>query len=542
MREQDTRQTETGIRDLVWYGIHRGLLAPEDAAWAGNAMLHILRLEPGEGFDPGHAPEKETEELEAILHGLLEDAVRRGVCGDGIASRDLLDTSLMGCLMPRPGEVIRRFSELYQRSPEEATDYFYRLCRDGDYIRTYRVRRDRKWKTKTEYGELDITINLSKPEKDPRDIAAAAKAGPAAYPKCLLCRENEGYAGRAGHPARQNLRLIPLQLGGETWYLQYSPYVYYNEHCIVLSENHTPMIIDRMTFRRLLEFVRLFPHYMVGSNADLPIVGGSILSHEHFQGGRYTFAMAKAPVDEKVTFTGYEDVEAGFVKWPMSVIRLDGRDPVRVEELADAILHAWRSYSDPSQDILASTENGDGTGIPHNTITPIARRRADGAFELDLVLRNNRTTAEHPLGLFHPHEELHHIKKENIGLIEVMGLAVLPSRLLQEMEQLKQVILTGTPVSGVPSLASHAVWAEEILRSHPEFAPEAVRGQEEPAALREKLDRVIEEEIGQAFAQVLACCGVFKPTAEGREAFRRFAACVQPGGSQRPCLTGGETA
>ena len=532
MREKMKQNTEDRIRALVEYGMACRLTGREDAVYAGNQLLHVMQWEPGEDFDllsvqrGKDCPERDTEapdisdDLESILRDLLDDAVRRGVIEDGIASRDLFDTELMGCLTPRPGEVIRRFRELYQKSPEEATDYFYRLCRDCDYIRTYRIKKDRKWKTQTEYGELDITINLSKPEKDPKAIAAAAQAKTQKYPKCLLCPQNEGYAGRLDHPARQNLRLIPLTLGGEDWYMQYSPYVYYNEHCIVLSGEHVPMKIDRSTFRRLLEFVGMFPHYTVGSNADLPIVGGSILSHEHFQGGRYTFAMAKAPVEETISFAGFEDVEAGIVKWPMSVIRLDGSDPERIEALADRILQAWRVFSDPSQDILAFTRAGEQTdgpdsnddmtaAIPHNTITPIARRRSDGAYELDLVLRNNRTTQEHPLGIFHPHAELHHIKKENIGLIEVMGLAVLPARLLGEMQELKEAILAGKDIAGEPSLAAHADWARTILRKHPSFKAD-------------DLDGILQEEIGLVFAEVLEHCGVFRRTETGRQAFRGF--------------------
>ena len=408
----------------------------------------------------------------------------------------------MGCVTPRPSEVVRTFWERYDESPEAATDYFYHLALDSDYIRTYRIARDRKWVASTRYGDLDITINLSKPEKDPKAIAAALekqKAGASEpYPRCQLCPENLGYAGRLDHPARETIRLIPLTLAGEPWYLQYSPYVYYNEHCIVLSEKHVPMQISRATFQRLFEFVGKFPHYTVGSNADLPIVGGSILTHEHYQGGRYEFAMARAGAREEISFEGFDDVRAQIVDWPMSVIRLDGADPARIVELADKILTAWRGYTDEAVGVLAETD-----GTPHNTITPIARRRGED-FELDLVLRNNRTTDEYPLGIFHPHQELHHIKKENIGLIEVMGLAVLPARLLGEMDRLEQVILAGEDPAAVPVVAAHAPWAAEVIARHPEFAPENVAGADASA-----LHAVIEDEIGQVFAQVLEHCAVF---------------------------------
>ncbi len=445
--------------------------------------------------------------LEEILHFLISDAVARGVIEDGIASADLFDTRLMGCLTPRPSEVIRVFKEKYEKSPEEATNYFYKLSRDSDYIRTYRVAKDRRWVTKTKYGDLDITINLSKPEKDPKAIAAALNRKQDAYPKCLLCPENEGYAGRLDHPARETIRLIPLTLGGAQWFMQYSPYVYYNEHCIVLSGEHVPMKIDRLTFQRLLEFLQIFPHYTIGSNADLPIVGGSILTHEHFQGGRYTFAMAKAGIREELSFAGFEDVKAGIVNWPMSVIRLDAKDPERIVELSDKILTAWRGYSDPAAEILAFTD-----GTPHNTITPIARMRGD-LFEMDLVLRNNRTTDEYPLGIFHPHQEKHHIKKENIGLIEVMGLAVLPARLNKEMAKLKDTLLAGKSVADDPEIASHAAWAADVLKRHPDFA--------------EHPDAILQDEIGQVFSGVLEDAGVYKDTEEGRKAFRRFTESVQ---------------
>ena len=516
---------ERGIAELVAYALDRGLVGDEDVTYAANLMLDALAYEPDGSFVPREAvaaarAAEARPELEAILAGLLDDAVERGVCDPGIASRDLLDTRLMGCVTPRPSEVVRTFWERYDESPEAATDYFYALAQDTDYIRRYRIARDRKWVSSTRYGDLDITINLSKPEKDPKAIAAALDRQRAAdrepYPRCQLCPENLGYAGRLDHPARETIRLVPLTLAGEPWYLQYSPYVYYNEHCIVLSEKHVPMRIDRATFVRLFEFIEKFPHYTVGSNADLPIVGGSILTHEHYQGGRYEFAMARAGLREEVSFEGFEDVRAGIVDWPMSVIRLNGADPARLVELADRVLTTWRGYSDASVGVLAETD-----GTPHNTITPIARRRGE-QFELDLVLRNNRTTEEYPLGIFHPHQELHHIKKENIGLIEVMGLAVLPARLLGEMGRLKRAILDGEDPASVPEIASHAPWAAEVLGRHPEFAPERVASAD-PAAL----DAVIEEEIGQVFAQVLEHCAVFADNEQGRGALARFVASVR---------------
>ena len=530
MDEKRFAQVEDAIAALVAYALDKNLIERDDVTYAANLIIDALGYQPTGAFVPAEAvaaaasvPEAEKPALEQILAALLDDAVARGACDPGIASRDLLDTRLMGCVTPRPSTVVREFWKRYDEAPQKATDYLYQLCLDSDYIRSYRIAKDRKWVTPTRYGDLDITINLSKPEKDPKAIAAALekqKAGDAAepYPRCQLCPENVGYAGRLDHPARETIRLIPLTLAGERWYLQYSPYVYYNEHCIVLSEQHTPMRIDRTTFQRLMEFIEQFPHYTVGSNADLPIVGGSILTHEHYQGGHYEFAMARAGLRERVSFLGFDDVEAGIVNWPMSVIRLDGADPARLVELAARILACWRGYSDEAVGVLAETE-----GTPHNTITPVARRRGEG-FELDLVLRNNRTTPEHPLGLFHPHAELHHIKKENIGLIEVMGLAVLPARLLGEMDRLKEVILAGGEPADVPEIAAHASWAHEILGRHPEYAPENVGALTDEG--RAALTGVIEQEIGQVFAQVLEHCAVFADTDEGRAAFARFIAAV----------------
>ena len=523
--EAKFRTVEDAIVALVAYALDKGLIERDDVTYAANLMLDALSYQPTGAFVPAEAvaaaeAAAEKPALEEILAALLDDAVARGVCDPGIASRDLLDTRLMGCVTPRPSAVVREFWARYDEAPQKATDYLYKLCLDSDYIRSYRIARDRKWVTPTKYGDLDITINLSKPEKDPKAIAAALnkKEGAEPYPRCQLCPENVGYAGRLDHPARETIRLIPLTLAGEQWYLQYSPYVYYNEHCIVLSEKHTPMKISRTTFERLMQFIEKFPHYTVGSNADLPIVGGSILTHEHYQGGHYEFAMARAGLREKISFPGFDDVEAGIVNWPMSVIRLDSADPTRLVELASKILACWRGYSDEAVDVLAETE-----GTPHNTITPIARRRGD-AFELDLVLRNNRTSAEHPLGIFHPHAELHHIKKENIGLIEVMGLAVLPARLLGEMDRLKEVILAGGEPADVPEIAAHAPWAHEILARHPEYAPENVGALDE--AGRAALDGIVEQEIGQVFAQVLEHCAVFADDEEGRAAFARFVGAV----------------
>ena len=492
------------IAQLINYGITRGLIEPEDRYWARNGILAVL------GLDSYQEPEELLEyeaPLEEILKDLLDDAEARGVIPGGVTSRDLMDTRLMAFLTPRPSQVIEKFWDQYRISPQMATEWYYDFSRYTDYIRSYRVIKDMKWVAKTEYGNLDITINLSKPEKDPRAIAAAKLQKSVGYPKCLLCREAEGYVGRMDYPGRANHRIIPLKLNGENYFLQYSPYVYYNEHCIVLNEQHVPMKIDRATFQRLLDFVRQFPHYFLGSNADLPIVGGSILSHDHFQGGRYRFAMEKAPVERELVFPGFEDVQAGIVRWPMSVIRLRCADSGRIVQLADKILAAWRGYSDESVSIFAETE-----GEPHNTITPIARRRAKD-FEMDLVLRNNLTTQEHPLGLFHPHAELHHIKKENIGLIEVMGLAVLPARLKDELAQLAQLLRDGGDLYADEATAKHAPWAEELKTRH-DFT-------------REDADAVLRQEVGRVFMQVLEDAGVFKRDEAGRAAFLRFAESVK---------------
>ena len=486
------------IAALVQYGIDTGLTPACEKIYTTNLLLDQFHEDDYE--EPDAIP---SLSLEEILEGLLDEACRRELIPDSITYRDLFDTRLMNCLMPRPSQIQETFREKYAVSPKEATDYFYKLSQDSNYIRRYRVCKDQKWKVPSIYGDIDITINLSKPEKDPKAIAAAGKAKASAYPKCQLCMENEGYAGRVNHPARENHRIIPLTINDSQWGFQYSPYVYYNEHCIVFNGQHTPMKIDRAAFRKLFDFVKQFPHYFLGSNADLPIVGGSILSHDHFQGGNYTFAMAKAPIELPVTISGYDDVEAGIVKWPLSVLRIRHKDENRLIDLATHVLDCWRSYTDEDAFIFAYTD-----GEPHNTITPIARKVGD-TYELDLTLRNNITTEEHPLGVYHPHAKLHHIKKENIGLIEVMGLAVLPSRLKQEMALLKDAILTGSDLEKDEVLQKHAEWVAEFLPSYPE-----ING--------ENIDEILRQEIGKVFVQVLEDAGVYKCTPEGREAFLKF--------------------
>ena len=483
---------------LIGYGLEKGLIQSDDETYVFNRLLEILQL--NEADEEEVVPSKLS--LAELLDALTDDAVRRGLLDDNITARDLFDTRLMGALTPWPHEVRRHFEELRKQDPVAATDWYYRFSCDTNYIRRDRIAKDVKWVYSCEYGELDITINLSKPEKDPRAIAAARLSPQAGYPKCQLCAENEGYAGHMNHPARQNHRILPLTIAGSPWFWQYSPYVYYNEHCIVFNARHTPMKIDRSAFRKLFDFVSQYPHYFVGSNADLPIVGGSILSHDHFQGGHYEFAMAKAPAETPVYFTGYEDIDAAIVKWPMSVIRLTGPDSERIVDLADKILACWRGYTDESVTIYAETE-----GVPHNTITPIARRRG-ADYQLDLVLRNNLTTEEYPLGLFHPHQELHHIKKENIGLIEVMGLAVLPSRLKTELAELKEAMLSGADLRSSEHLAAHADWAEEILRRR-DFGAE-------------NAEEVLRQEVGAVFLRVLEDAGVYKRDAAGHAAFLRF--------------------
>ena len=495
---------QTLIEKLVAYGVITGLVWAEDIVYTTNRLLELFGLDDLEDEEEDEEIAVKVEDLEEILKGMLDYACEQGMIEDNITARDLFDTKIMGLLMPRPSEVIDNFWTLYQEeSPQAATEYYYDLSRNSDYIRRYRICKDQKWVTDTPYGELDITINLSKPEKDPKAIAAAKNAKQSGYPKCLLCKENEGYAGRMNHPARQNHRIIPVVINGSEWGFQYSPYVYYNEHCIVFNSEHVPMKIEHATFCKLFDFVKQFPHYFVGSNADLPIVGGSILSHDHFQGGNYEFAMAKAPVEKSFTIKDFEDVEAGRVKWPMSVIRLSGTDTDRIIALADVILNKWREYTDEEAFVYAYTD-----GEPHNTITPIARMR-EGKYELDLVLRNNITTEEHPLGVYHPHANLHHIKKENIGLIEVMGLAVLPARLKTEMAQLKESILAGADIRQDEILGKHADWVEEFSAKYDTINAE-------------NIDKIFEDEIGLVFMQVLEDAGVYKRTEEGLKAFERF--------------------
>ena len=492
---------ETYIDSLVSYAMDCGLADPLDHQVLTNRLLDLLRKDD---YEPSDEPQ--SEELEEILAGILDYAVEKGLCADDITSKDIFDTRIMGALTPMPREVIRTFEEKYDCSPVDATDWYYKFSCDTDYIRRYRIKKDMRWKYPSEYGEMDITINLSKPEKDPKAIAAAKNAPQSAYPKCQLCRENEGYAGRMNHPARANHRIVPIEVCGEPWCLQYSPYVYYNEHCIVFNSQHVPMKIDKSAFQKLLDFVRVFPHYFVGSNADLPIVGGSILSHEHFQGGHYRFAMESAGIEKEVSFKGYEDIRAGIVKWPMSVIRLNGKDPARIADLADKILCCWRNYSDIDSSIVAYSD-----GEPHNTITPIARRRSDH-YELDLVLRCNITTEEHPLGVFHPHAEKHHIKKENIGLIEVMGLAVLPSRLKGELTDLAAAVVAGADIAADERLSKHADWVEELKKQY--------------TFTQENALDILMQETGKVFAGVLEDAGVYKNTPAGREAFLKFVGAV----------------
>lgn len=486
------------IKSLVKYAEKEGLLSPSDEIWATNRILEILETD---SIDSDAVP-TENVELFEILKTLLDYACEKGICEDSVVYRDLLDTKIMGALTPRPSEVIGKFNEFYKESPEKATEYYYHLSKKSDYIREYRVKNDIKWVTPTEYGDIDITVNLSKPEKDPKAIAAALKMKQSSYPLCLLCPENEGYAGRVNHPARQNHRVIPLDLNGDKWCLQYSPYVYYNEHCIVFNSQHVPMKISEDGFRRLFAFVKQFPHYFVGSNADLPIVGGSVLTHDHFQGGNYTFAMAKAQTETEIHFDGFSDVEAGIVKWPMSVIRLKADDTDRLCSLAGKILEKWRVYTDEDAFIFAQTD-----GIAHNTITPIARF-VNGKYEIDLVLRNNITTDEYPDGVYHPHPEHHHIKKENIGLIEVMGLAVLPARLKTEMALLEKALVNGEDISKDERIAKHTQWANEIKCNN--------------VITAENCEKILQDEIGKVFADILGQCGVFERTEVGKRQFLKF--------------------
>ena len=481
------------IKKLVEYGIQTGITPECERAYTVNLLLEIFHEDAYEDTDINI----EEIVLEDVLKALLDEAVNRGLIEDSIVYRDLFDTKLMNCLLPRPAQVQNTFWSKYAESPELATDYYYKLSQDSDYIRRYRVKKDMKWTVDSPYGVIDITVNLSKPEKDPKAIAAAKAAKASSYPKCQLCVENEGYAGRVNHPARENHRIIPIVVNDSKWGFQYSPYVYYNEHCIVFNGEHTPMKIERATFVKLFDFIKLFPHYFLGSNADLPIVGGSILSHDHFQGGNYTFAMAKAPIEKNFVIPGYEDVEAGIVKWPLSVIRIRHKESERLVELADHILKAWRGYTDEAAFVFAETD-----GEPHNTITPIARKVGD-TYELDLALRNNITTEENPLGVYHPHAEYHNIKKENIGLIEVMGLAVLPSRLKEELEILADYIVAGKDIASCEKIEKHATWVASFLPKYETITAENVMD-------------ILKEEVGIVFTHVLEDAGVFKCTEEGR--------------------------
>ena len=487
------------IKKLVEYGVQTGLTPECERTYTTNLLLEIFKEDDYEDV----SIEGEELDLEQILKELLDEAVARGLVEDSVVFKDLFDTKLMNCLLPRPAQVQKTFWEEYEKSPEAATEFFYKFSQDSDYIRRYRVKKDMKWKVDSPYGEIDITINLSKPEKYPKAIAAAGAAKASSYPKCQLCMENEGYAGRANHPARETHRIIPITINDSRWGFQYSPYVYYNEHCIVFNGQHVPMKIDRAAFVKLFDFVKQFPHYFLGSNADLPIVGGSILSHDHFQGGNYTFAMAKAPIEIPVTIPGYEDVEAGIVKWPLSVLRIRHADEKRLIDLADHVLQAWRGYTDEDAFIYAETD-----GTPHNTITPIARKKGD-MYELDLTLRNNITTEEHPLGVYHPHAQYHNIKKENIGLIEVMGLAVLPSRLKEELEILADYIVEGKDIRSNERIAKHADWTDSFLPKYDSITKDNVMD-------------ILKEETGIVFTHVLEDAGVYKCTEEGRRAFMRF--------------------
>ncbi len=504
---------QESVKKLVAYALRTGLIEKEDIIFTVNSLLIELNLDSAE-FEIAEIEKCATEipaddkqlgqYLESVLKDIDDYAVANGIIeNDSVVYRDLFDTKLMGLMVERPSAIIKKFNEKYANSPQEATDFYYNLSKNSDYIRRYRISKDMKWVAPTEYGDLDITINLSKPEKDPKAIAAARNAKQSGYPKCQLCWENEGYSGRVDHPARENHRIIPVTIQNSKWGFQYSPYVYYNEHCIVFNSQHIPMKIEHNTFCKLFDFVKQFPHYFVGSNADLPIVGGSILSHDHFQGGHYTFAMAKAPVERSFVVEGFEDVSSGIVKWPMSVIRLSGKDTDRIIALADVILNKWRGYTDEEAFVLAETD-----GVPHNTITPIARKNGEN-YELDLVLRNNITTDEHPLGVYHPHAQLHHIKKENIGLIEVMGLAVLPARLKEEMAQLKDAILEGKDLRADEILTKHADWVDDFMKKY-------------DSVTKENIDEIVQNEIGEVFMHVLEDAGVYKRTQEGQAAFDRF--------------------
>ncbi len=486
-----------GIGELVKYGINKGLIPASEEYYSVNMLLDIYKEDSYEEVTTADEP------LEEILRILLDYAIDKGIIEDSVTERDLFDTRLMNAITPRPGTVIEEFGRLYGDSPEAATDWFYEFCKDTDYIRRYRAVKDIRWKHKTEFGELDVTINLAKPEKDPKAIAAALSAGSSSYPKCQLCMQNMGYAGRMNHPARQTHRIIPVMINGENWGFQYSPYGYYNEHCILFNGEHVPMVINENCFRKMFDFIEQFPHYMLGSNADLPIVGGSILTHDHYQGGRYDFAMAKAPVEKEFTISGFDDISAGIVKWPMSVIRLKGKSVERLVEASVRVLNSWRGYTDEEAFIFAETD-----GAVHNTLNPIVRKNGD-EYIIDLILRNNITTTEHPLGVYHPHADLHHIKKENIGIIEAMGLAILPSRLVGELAAVKKAILAGDNLGDNSLTQAHAEWVEGFVHRYDHID-------------EENIDLIIEDEVGEVFLRVLEDAGVFKRNESGMAAFTRF--------------------
>lgn len=499
------------IAALAEYAVNNNLISDEERIYSINLLLDVLQLEEYECPEDMNEVRKISQDLESILGYLLDDAAERGLIENSIVFRDILDTKMMNCFVKRPAEVNRIFNEKFALSPKEATDYFYQISKASDYIRTYRIAKDIKWVTHTEYGDIDITINLSKPEKDPKAIAAAKLAKQSSYPKCQLCIENEGYSGRINHPARANHRIIPITICGNDWGFQYSPYVYFNEHCIVLNRKHEPMTICREAFEKLFDFIRQFPHYIIASNADLPIVGGSILSHEHFQGGCYEFPMARAEIAQSVKIKDFEDVEAGILNWPLSVIRIKSKDSGRLVELADHILTSWRKYTDEEAFIYAFTD-----GEPHNTISPVARKRGE-YYEMDLALRNNITTEERPLGVYHPRQEYFHIKKENIGIIEVMGLAILPSRLKKELELIKTMVLEESDIiKAVENIRNndetqkHADWMRDVLRR---------RGSE---INKDSIDDILKSEVGEVFKGVLEDAGVFKNTPDGRKFFIRF--------------------
>ncbi|MFR4987449.1 MAG: UDP-glucose--hexose-1-phosphate uridylyltransferase [Lachnospirales bacterium] len=486
------------IENLILYAIKNNLIEKDDIIFTKNKIAEILKIEDLKDVEViGEVT------LENILKDILDYACEKGLINNNITERDLFDTKIMGALIDRPSNIRKKFFDKYKISPKDATDFYYKLSQDSDYIRRYRIKKDIRWEVETEYGNLDISINLSKPEKDPRDIALLKNVKSSDYPKCVLCKENEGYMGRINHSARQNHRIIPIKINNSDWFFQYSPYVYYNEHCIIFSSNHIPMKIEKETFAKLLDFIKIFPHYFVGSNADLPITGGSILSHDHFQGGNYKFCMEKAPIEREFKINGFEDIKVGIVKWPMSVIRLSSEDTDKLVQLADKILSSWRNYNDEECFIFSHTNDE-----MHNTITPIARKIRD-KFELDLVLRNNITTEEHPLGVYHPHSELHNIKKENIGLIEVMGLAILPARLKTEMEILKQYILENKNIVENEQIIKHSNWVKSFINNYDKIT-------------KENIDNIIKQEIGNTFLTVLEHAGVFKRDEKGQKGFEKF--------------------